>query len=93
MNYTVQCPCHLYCPYKRVLLKQAQHPDSNGHQPLFIPWTAGLAKCKQANGPAHAGGHPQVEQDDQLLHLLGYQLGEDDTQGRQEAGGQHQAVT
>ena len=65
----------------------------NGHQPLFIAGYAGMAKGEEANGPTATSGNTKVEEDDHLLHLLGYQLCQHIPQGRHQAGGQDKAVT
>ena len=52
-----------------------------------------MAQTQQADEAADGDGDAEIEEDDQLLHLRGGELGEDDTQGGHETGAEDQAVT
>ena len=88
------CVCsHLDGPDEDVLLYQPQQPYSDPYQPVSQWGDARPAQAEQSDSAADGDGEAQVEENDQLLHVRGGQLGQDDPHGGHQTGAQHQTVT
>ena len=62
--------CHLHSPDEDVLLHHAEQPDDDGEDPVRGGGEARLPEHEEADGAGGGGGEPEVEQDQQLLHVL-----------------------
>ena len=62
--------CHLHSPDEDVLLHHAEQPDDDGEDPVRGGGEAQLHEHDEADVAGGVGGAVEVEQDQQLLHVL-----------------------